>query len=134
MIFFIDKVFEPINYDSNFWLQGLIKESIVTCAYICIIVALPELLEVNRLPGYLVSFPIILLMLINTPDRGSMFNPAAMYALWCVNGLTTGQWIFQAEHLIGPILGAITAGIICSKLFPDDPSSWRKGRNGLPPL
>ena len=68
--------------------------------------------------------------MIKVPDRGSIFNPAALYALWYVNGQTSGQWNFQAEHLIGPILGAIAAGIICSKLFPDDPTSWRKSRNG----
>ena len=123
-----------MNYDSNFWVQGLIKESIVTCAYICTIVAVPELLEVNRLPAYLVSYPIVLLMFVNAPNRGSMFNPAALYALWYVNEQSSGQWNFQAEHLIGPILGAIAAGIVCSKLFPDDPNSWRKGRIGLPPL
>ena len=127
------QVFEPISYDSTFWLQGLLKESTVTCAYICTIVAVPDILEVNRLPAYLVSVPIILLMFVNVPDRGSTFNPAALYALWYVNGQTSGEWGFQAEHLIGPILGAIAAGVICAKFFPDDPGSWRKGRIGLQP-
>ena len=104
------------------------KECIVTCLYICTIVAIPELLEVNRLPAYLVSLPIIIVMLIKVPDRGSTFNPAALYALWYVNGQSSGQWNFQAEHLIGPILGAIVAGVICVKLFPDDPTSWKKSR------
>ena len=125
------QVFEPISYDSHFWLQGLLKESSVTCAYICTVIAVPELLEVNRLPAYLLSVPIVLLMTVNVPDRGSMFNPAALYALWYVHGQTSGQWNFQAEHLIGPILGAIAAGVICAKLFPDDPGSWRKGRIGI---
>lgn len=106
----------------------------MTCAYICTIVAIPELLEVNRLPAYLVSVPIVLLMMIGVPNRGSLFNPAALYALSYVNGQTSGLWNFQAEHLIGPILGAIAAGLLCSKLFPDDPGSWRKGRIGMPLL
>lgn len=125
------QVFEPVSYDPQFWLQNLIKESVVTCVYICVTVALPELLEVNRLPSYLISVPILILSTVNVPDKGSMFNPAALYALWYVHGQTSGQWNFQAEHFIGPIFGAIAAGTICSKIFPDDPGSWRKGRPGL---
>ena len=48
----------------------------------CTIIAIPELLEANRLPPYLVSLPIILLMVINVPDKGSLFHSAALYALW----------------------------------------------------
>ena len=61
---------------------SLLKECSVTCFYICTIIAIPELLEANRLPPYLVSLPIILLMVINVPDKGSLFHPAALYALW----------------------------------------------------
>jgi hypothetical protein len=33
----------------------------------------------------------------------------------------------QVEHVIGPILGALLAGFVCLKLFPDDPASWKRG-------
>jgi hypothetical protein len=126
-----NSVFEPISYDSNVWFQAVMIEAFVMCAYICTIIAVPELLEVNRLPAYLVSVPISLLMLVKVPNRGSIFNPAALYALWYVNGQFSGNWKFQGEHIIGLILGAVAAGIICAKLFPDDPGSWRKSRVGL---
>mmetsp|Transcript_17271 Transcript_17271/g.16604 ORF Transcript_17271/g.16604 Transcript_17271/m.16604 type:complete len:246 (-) Transcript_17271:112-849(-) len=122
-------VFEPIIYSPDFWFQGMITESIVMCMYICTLIAMPEILEVNRLPAYLCSLPMFLLMLVKVPDRGSALNPAASYALWYVSGQHAET--FQAEHLVGPILGAILAGIICTKFFPDDPGSWRKSRVGL---
>jgi hypothetical protein len=34
---------------------------------------------------------------------GSALNPAALYALWYVSGQNAET--FQAEHLVGPILG-----------------------------
>ena len=120
-----DAVFEPVTYDPTYWFEGLIKEAIVVCIYVCTIIGVPDLLEVNRLPAYLLSAPILPMMLIKVPNRGSTFNPAALYALWYINGNTSGPFSFQAEHMIGPVLGSIAAGIICSKLFPDDPNSWK---------
>ena len=121
-----DAVFEPVTYDSAHWLEGMLFESAVVCVYICTVIGVPDLLEVNRLPAYLLSLPIIPMMLVKVPDRGSTFNPAAVYALWYVNGNTSGPWSFQPEHIIGPVLGSVAAGIICGRIFPDDPGSWKK--------
>ena len=127
-----DAVFEPVTYDATHLLEGMIKESIVVCIYVCTVIGVPDVLEVNRLPAYLLSVPIVPLLLVKVPDIGSTFNPAAVYALWYINGNTSGPWHFQAEHMIGPILGSVAAGIICSKLFPDDPGSWRRGASHSP--
>lgn len=96
------------------------------CLYTIIIIALPQLLLVNKLPLYLLSVPIVPLMLIGAPDGGSAFNPAAMYALWYVGGNSNGNKILQQEHLIAPILGSVFAGLICSRFFPDDSGAWRR--------
>jgi glycerol uptake facilitator-like aquaporin len=101
-------------------------ESVVVCLYICFVIVVPELLDVNRMSRSLLSIPIIPIMLLRVPDRGSAFNPAAQYALWYVYGRLTGEWYLQLEHIVAPIVGAVAAGLICSKFFPDDPTSWRK--------
>jgi hypothetical protein len=70
-------------------------------------------------------------MMMRVPDKTSTFSPAANYALWCVSGNAMSMKKFsreslQVEHIIGPLLGAIVAGYICIKLFPDDPTSWKR--------
>jgi hypothetical protein len=68
-------------------------------------------------------------------------NPTSLYSLWYLQNKMEASGIpaiqvdecdfvdthlLQVEHLIGPILGALLAGFICLKLFPDDPSSWKR--------
>jgi glycerol uptake facilitator-like aquaporin len=121
-----EATFEPVLYNGNQWLEGLLTEAFVVCLYVCVIIGVPELLAVNRMSPYLLSVPILPLLLVRVPDRCSTFNPAALYALWYISGNTAHPWSFQVEHLIGPILGSVLAGVICSRVFPDDPSCWKR--------
>ena len=126
-----DDVLKPITYGPNNWMFGWIYalslESLLICIYICIVIALPVMLELNKISPLLLSLPIIPLMFFMLPDQGSTFNPAAIYALWYANG---GKTLFdselQPEHIIAPMIGSICAGIICSRYFPDDPNSWKQ--------
>lgn len=177
-------VFEPITYDRRSWFYTLLVETTLVCVYSTIIIALPEILIVNKLPLKFLSIPIIPLMFIGVPDSGCSFNPAAVYAMWFVAGGSSTSWtstysslissflslvpaslsshlstfialplsssssssssnplsssssastsaerILQQEHLIAPILGAIAAGLICNRFFPDDGSWKRRGKN-----
>lgn len=100
-------------------------EIIVVCAFNCTLIALPEILVVNKVPKAYLSIPVIPLMLFLAPNKTSTFSPTALYALWYVNGSNEVECgPLQIEHIVGPLLGAILAGIICLKFFPDDPSSW----------
>lgn len=126
-------MFEPIVYshhDSS-WLAGLLIEIFVVFMYIVTIIVLPPILEVNKLNSRLLSIPTLPLFLFcRAPDKTITFNPAAVYALWYVNrnvSGSNGSGAFnplQLEHLIGPILGAILAGLFCNYAFPDDPTTW----------
>lgn len=120
---------QPVVYSQRYWVLGLIFETALTCIYTCIMIALPDLLAVNRLSKQWLSVPAIPLMLMRVPDMTSTFSPAALYALWYVaeRKSTAGGLVnLQIEHLIAPILGAIGAGLICSRVFPDDPQTWRR--------
>ena len=101
-------------------------EIFVVCIFNCIIIALPEILVVNKLSDSWLSVPMIPLMLMAAPNKTAIFSPAALYALRYVNG-SMGNSVcspVQVEHFIGPIIGAVLAGFICLRLFPDDPKSW----------
>ena len=127
-------MFQPIVYShhDSAWLTGLIMEIFVVFLYIVTIIVLPAILEVNKLNSRLLSIPTLPLMLFcRAPDKTITFNPAAIYALWYVNrniyNSTTGTGVFnplQLEHLIGPIIGAVLAGLFCNYAFPDDPTTW----------
>ena len=123
-IFF--KVTRPIAYDEQQWFYGLLVEIFVVCTFNCIIIALPEILVVNKLSDAWLSIPTIPLMLLAAPNKTAIFSPAALYALRYVNG-SIGDAVcspVQIEHFIGPLIGAALAGFICLRLFPDDPKTW----------
>ena len=67
------------------------------------------------------------LMFIGTPRITSTFNPAGVFAVWCIG---SNKWSeLQVEHILGPLLGGYAAGWISLRLFPDDPASWKKSEN-----
>jgi hypothetical protein len=145
-------VFQPLDYsDGSSDIYGLIIETVVVCLYTCIIIALPELLKINKLSPYLVSVPIVPLIYYGVPSE---FNPAASFALWYIDSrsnindnindvishdtnetiivqLLRGQnnailefiSVIHKEHIIGPIIAAVMAGLICTIYFPEDSSS-----------
>lgn len=129
----LNQVFEPIVYSHHdaSWLVGLMMEIFVVFMYIVTIIVLPAILEVNKLNSRLLSIPILpLILFCRAPDKTITFNPAAVYALWYVNrniGASTDAGGFnplQLEHLVGPIIGAILAGLFINYAFPDDPTTW----------
>eukprot|EP01038_Epipyxis_sp_PR26KG_P009923 gene9923-13347_t len=125
-------VFEPIVYEDQDRFRGLATETLVVFLYSSIIIIFPQLLEANKLSQKLVSIPTLPLMLIGAPNRGSTINPAAIYALWYVNrfydtsAFDSFTKSLQLEHIIGPLLGAVSAGFFCNVFFPDDPVSWKR--------
>jgi hypothetical protein len=40
--------------------------------------------------------------------------------------LVTCLWWSQVEHILGPFVGAVIAGLICLRFCPDDASSWKR--------
>ena len=126
-------MFEPIVYSAHdsSWFIGLVIEIFVVFMYIVTIIVLPAILEVNKLNSRLLSIPTLPLFLFcRAPDKTITFNPAAVYALWYVNRNVVGSTDalgfnpLQLEHLVGPIIGAILAGLFCNYAFPDDPTTW----------
>lgn len=113
-------------------------EAALLCAYTCLVIAIPALLQVNRASRLLLSLPVgLVLLLAATADARFCFHPTARGALWLVDrldvaaagpegGLTMDQALVQLEGFMGPALGGIVAGLVCIKYFPDDPSSWKR--------
>lgn len=122
--------------------MGLIIEVVVVFMYIVTVVILPDLLEVNKLNSRLVSLPTLpLIWLARAPNKSITFNPAVVYALWYVNRevfpsstssllSVPGAFPLQFEHLVGPVVAAILAGLFCNYVFPDDPSCWVRKNSG----
>ncbi len=108
-------------------------EIILVFLYVTIVLLVPPLLSVNRLSTRFVSILIFPLFLVSVPDKGSVFNPGALYALWFVNNrlLSSAQTSLQLEHLVSPLLGAVLAGLFCSYALPDDNGSWIRNRKIL---
>jgi len=120
--------YAPLVYQHNL-IYSFAVEILMVCVYVCIVLGLPELLMVNKLNSRLINIPILPLMLVGIPDKGTSFNPAVVYALWYINegNLHTYQNL-QFERIVAPIVGAVVGGIICRKFIPDDPSSWKRKR------
>jgi len=107
----------------------LANDVMVVGVYNVIVIALPELLQINRLSKYYLSLPIILLFVGASFGRGGglgcSINPAAEGALLRLqNHVSVNEVILQLENMCGPLLGAVAAGLFCSKFFPDDEKSW----------
>jgi hypothetical protein len=127
--FIPNDVVQPLTYQSAWWLNNLLLEIVANFLYITILLVLPYILEINRITTKLVAVPIIPLLLLKAPFDTCTFNPAIVYALWYVNScssLFTNFSSLPVERIVGPILGALFAGIFCSRYFPDDPNSWTR--------
>ncbi len=119
----------PIFYKSSHWFLGLIVEIVSVAIYTLVVLVLPDIFEINDISKSLISLPLIPVMLL---AGGVTFNPSSVYALWFVHGSENpaGFTSFQVERLIGPILGSILAGVVCTQYFPDDRNSWKKKPEG----
>jgi len=115
--------YEPPN------LVTILAEVVIVAIYVTATIALPEILSVNKLPPVLLSLLVVPFMCIPLPNIGATFHPAALYALAYTQfgeSSSSGIGATQTAHLAAPVVGAILAGWICLKLFPDDPTSWRR--------
>ena len=127
--FIPNDVIQPLPYVSTWWLPSIVVEVLINFVYITILLVLPYILEINRITTKLVSLPVIPLLLC---FHASTFSPAIVYALWYVNNCSSIFMNFNSlplERIIGPILGAIFAGVFCNRYFPDDPSSWTRKKH-----
>ena len=109
----------------------LALDSTVVFVFNVVVIALPELLAANRLSRYYLSLPIVVLILGLSVGAGfglgSSLSPAADCALLRLqNQASLDDVLIQLENLGGTLIGAIGAGLFCSKFFPDDPQSWRR--------
>lgn len=122
-------IIQPLPYHTSWWMQNLIVEIVMNFAFVSLLLIVPYILEINRITTKLVSLPIVPLFLIKAPLDTCTFNPAITYALWYVNhcsSLTHNFVSLPLERIIGPLLGALFAGIFCNIYFPDDPNSWMR--------
>lgn len=115
-----------MQFDNSWRVGNLLTEVLVNFLYSSIVLVLPYILEINRIRKELLSIPILPLFFLKFPYETSTFNPTIIYALWFVNSYTGSKIALPTERLIGPILGAILAGLFCNKYFPDDASSWSR--------
>jgi general stress protein CsbA len=93
--------------------------------YTALVIVLPVLISVNRLPSEILSALVFPLLLIRVCGQTITFNPAVNFALWYISGSTpTGP--LQLDHLLGPVVGGVLAGLLCLKYFPDDPTCWKR--------
>lgn len=77
------------------------------------------MIRINKIPSFYLNFPILLLVCYGST---ATFHPAANYALWYINNSSDSE--LRIELVIGSIIGGAIAGLICSKIIPDDASSW----------
>ena len=129
-------MFQPVVYDQTKPWLGLLVEVVAVFLYIVVVLVLPDILQVNKLNSRLLSLPTLPLMwMFRAPNQTVTFNPAAVYALWYVNrnfgaavslrgAITEAANPLQLEHLVGPLLASVLAGLLVNYAFPDDSSSW----------
>lgn len=118
------QVLKPIHFPAGDFAQSVSTEAIATALYCAFIIAVPELLKVNKMSKYLITAPILPLMLIGVPGATSTFSPAAQLALWFIGSGDLSS--LHLSHIIGPCLGAVFGGLLCIRFFPDDPMSWKR--------
>lgn len=124
-------MFAPIDYANSSSLLGLLYEFALSFCYCLVLLVLPYLFDANRSTRYLLSLPVVPLLFIRTPAHTSTLNPSIVYALWYVNNcasLLNYSRSLPWDRILGPILGAVLAGIVCSVYFPDDPKSWTRSQ------
>lgn len=107
-------------------------ELVVSFAYCLILLVVPHLFEVNRVSTKLVALTMLPVFLIKAPVFCSTLNPSIIYGLWYLHNSSSLLNIMNTlpfEHIVGPILGAVLAGLVCNVYFPDDPKSWTRSRS-----
>lgn len=125
---------EPLVYHQTWWVQNMFLESTWNFFYVLIILTVPYIIQVNRANNFLLSVPIVPLLLCTTPLETSTFNPAVTYALWYLRGCSSLYMnisTLQIDRIVGPLLGAVLAAIISNLYFPDDANSWKRNSCGL---
>lgn len=130
------EAFEPVQYVAGrgvIWFMHFFFEIVLNSFFCFCFVVVKEILILNKFREEWLSILIFPLYYIVTIDECPTFNPAALYALWYVNIVSTGTAPdnfqqtsqIQIEHILGPVLGAIFTGLFCLRFFPDDPASWK---------
>lgn len=115
---------DPIIYsEGHAWLYDLAKEVVVNAFFTVIVLVLPQLLRLNRLPcpGLLTLLALYPLFnaAVGASGTASAFGPDVVYALRCVTRREEVP-IGQSQHMIGPILGGVVGGKIMTWFFPDE--------------
>jgi len=116
---------EPIQYsdpDDILWWRILALEAGLTALFVLGFHVVPEILRLNGFRGSILIFTIFVLPLmhIGVPDQGAIFCPEYLYTLWYVKKQHSPDATMQSAHLIGPVIGALVAGIFMSRYFPDN--------------
>lgn len=109
-------------------------ESLWNFFYVLIILTVPYIIEVNRVNKCFLSLPVAPFLLCTSPLQTSTFNPAIVYALWFLRGCSSmymNVTALQIDRIMGPLLGAVFAAVICNLYFPDDANSWKRNTCGL---
>lgn len=122
------QVFYPISYyNDTFSVKTLASEILANFLYTLVILVLPYLLDVNRLSTLWINLPLLPLITLLSDIT---FNSGVVYGLWYVQSCSvlTSVGSLPSERIIGPIVGAAFAAILCNKYFPDDPLSWSRKR------
>jgi len=132
-------VYEPIAYQpsSTSWMLNLTLEALYSFCYVSVMLVLPYMLQINRISKVYLSLPMVPLFLGPCPGQTSAFNPAMVYALWFVracSSLHTHSSSFSSlplDRIVGPLVGATVAAMVCSVFFPDDTASWKRNPHCL---
>lgn len=124
-----DLALSPIIYNESTATFRLISEALLVFVYCVELVAIPEMLSVNKLPSSLIHFGLLPLLYISPLKKGTVYDPSILYSLWYMQNLfcdKSDHLSLQIEHFVGPTIGAIAAGLLCSRFFPDDPLHWKR--------
>mmetsp|Transcript_2251 Transcript_2251/g.4199 ORF Transcript_2251/g.4199 Transcript_2251/m.4199 type:complete len:265 (+) Transcript_2251:15-809(+) len=128
------EVIQPVQYPhERLSLIALVLETLLVTCFCVLLVVAKELLVLNKCKETWLSVLMLPLYAFVPVEQSPTFNPAALYALWYVHMVGSGTSpdnfqktsLIQIEHILGPVLGGILAGLVCLRFFPDDPSSWK---------
>ena len=97
-----------------------ISEAILNCLYCCCILILPDILAINKISKYTLSYTVLPLLLFTAYS----YNPAASYALWYLSSKSI--YDLPLLSITSSFTGAFLAGLICNRFFPDSPATWRR--------
>jgi hypothetical protein len=115
-----------VNFqDSNMWLTDLAVDTVLNFIYASLMLTLPYLLDVNRIPKPLLNIPVIPLLFFRARCA---YNPSVVYALWYIQSCSVLRNTegFPLTQIVAPLVAAVFAGVLCNIYFPDDPTSWTR--------